>query len=134
MVFISGARPAFLLNITVLAFLLNRYVQVLFVNSCCFRISLLLLLFPRFSINRLPLLEEQSAGAVPKVSVLERVDCNILYCSLLKRETDTLAAAPGVLGLIYAVYVPLASQNPYPIIVYSVANYRPHLSHFWANM
>ena len=30
--------------------------------------------------------------------------------------------------------MPLASQSPYPIIVYSVANYRPHLSHFWANM
>ena len=32
------------------------------------------------------------------------------------------------------VYVPLASQSPYPIIVYSVTNYRPHLSDFWANM
>ena len=32
------------------------------------------------------------------------------------------------------MYVWLASQNPYPIIVYSVANYRPHLSHFWANI
>ena len=40
----------------------------------------------------------------------------------------------GVLGLIFAGYVPLASQSPYPIIVYSVANCRPHLSHFWANM
>ena len=40
----------------------------------------------------------------------------------------------GVLGLIFAGYLPLASQSPYPIIVYSVANYRPHLSHFWANM
>ena len=40
----------------------------------------------------------------------------------------------GTLGLIFAGYVPLASQNPYPIIVYSVDNYRPHLSHFWANM
>ena len=39
----------------------------------------------------------------------------------------------GVLGSIFAVYVSLASQNPYPIKVYSVANYRPHLSHFWAN-
>ena len=30
---------------------------------------------------------------------------------------------PGeVLGLIFAEYVPLASQSPYPIIVYSVAN------------
>ena len=33
--------------------------------------------------------------------------------------------------LIFAGYVPLASQNPYPIIVNSVAKYRPHLSHFW---
>ena len=38
----------------------------------------------------------------------------------------------GVLGSRFAGYVPLASQNPYPIIVYSVANCRPHLSHFWA--
>ena len=29
----------------------------------------------------------------------------------------------GGLGLIFAGYVPLASQSPYPIIVYSVANY-----------
>ena len=40
----------------------------------------------------------------------------------------------GLLGSLFAGYVPLASQSPYPIIVYSVANYRPHLSHFWANM
>ena len=31
-------------------------------------------------------------------------------------------------------YVPLASQSPYPIIVYSAANYRLHLSLFWANV
>ena len=36
----------------------------------------------------------------------------------------------GVLGLIFAGYVPLASQNSYPIIVYSVAKYRPLLSQF----
>ena len=35
-----------------------------------------------------------------------------------------------LLGLIFAGYVPLASQMPYPIIVYSVAKYRPHLIHF----
>ena len=35
-----------------------------------------------------------------------------------------------ILGSIFAGYVPLASQSPYPIIVYSVANYRHHLSHF----
>ena len=40
----------------------------------------------------------------------------------------------GFLGLIFAGYVPLASQNPYPIMVYSVAKYRPHLSHFWENV
>ena len=40
----------------------------------------------------------------------------------------------GVLGSGFAGYVPLASQNPHPIIVSSVGNYRPHLSHFWANV
>ena len=37
-------------------------------------------------------------------------------------------------GLFFAGFVPLASQSPCHIIVYSVANYRPHLSHFRANM
>ena len=40
----------------------------------------------------------------------------------------------GALGIIFAGYVPLASQSPYPSIVYSLANYRPCLRHFWANM
>ena len=40
----------------------------------------------------------------------------------------------GVLGLIFAGCVPLASQRPYLIIVYSVVSYRPHLSHFRANI
>ena len=39
----------------------------------------------------------------------------------------------GVLELSFARYG-AASQSPYPIIVYTVASYRPHLSHFWANM
>ena len=30
---------------------------------------------------------------------------------------------------MFAWHVLLVSQSPYPIIVYSVANYRPHLSH-----
>ena len=30
--------------------------------------------------------------------------------------------------LIFAGYVSLASQSPYLIIVYSVANYRPHIN------
>ena len=41
-----------------------------------------------------------------------------------------LSRGGGLLRLIFAGYVPLASQSPYPIIVYSVANYRPRLSHF----
>ena len=40
----------------------------------------------------------------------------------------------GGLGSIFAGYVPLASQSLYPIKVYAVANYRPHLSRFWENM
>ena len=40
----------------------------------------------------------------------------------------------GLLGSIFAGYVPLASQTPYPIIVYFVANYGPHLSHFRGNV
>ena len=39
-----------------------------------------------------------------------------------------------VLGSIFAGYVPLASHSPYPTIVYSVANYRHHLSHFCGNV
>ena len=45
-----------------------------------------------------------------------------------------LPGGGGVLGIAFAGYVPLASWSPYPIIVYFVANYRPHLSHVWANM
>ena len=51
---------------------------------------------------------------------------------LCTHGTGQVLWARGLLGSRFAGYVPLASQNPYPIIVYSVANYRPHLSHFWA--
>ena len=37
-------------------------------------------------------------------------------------------------GLIFAGFVPLASQSPLTVIVYSVAKYRPHLSYFWENV
>ena len=42
---------------------------------------------------------------------------------------DNFPQGEGLLGLIFAKYVPLSSQGPYPIIVYFVSNYRPHLSH-----
>ena len=41
-----------------------------------------------------------------------------------------MGVARGLFGLIFAGYMLLASQNPYPTIVYSVAKYRPHVSHF----
>ena len=56
------------------------------------------------------------------------------FCSKGKEEESWGVEGGGVLGLIFAGYVPLASQSPSPIIVYSVANYRPHLSHFWAKL
>ena len=36
----------------------------------------------------------------------------------------------AVIGLMFAGYVPLASQSPYPIIVYFLGSYRPILSLF----
>ena len=39
-----------------------------------------------------------------------------------------------VLGLTFAGHVPLASQSPYPIIVYFLAYYIQHLSHFLENV
>ena len=40
----------------------------------------------------------------------------------------------GVLGLMFVGYLPMASQSPYPIIVYFLANYRAHLLHFLQNV
>ena len=40
----------------------------------------------------------------------------------------------GGTWLMFAGYVPLASQSPYPIIVYFLAYYIPHLSHFLENV
>ena len=62
--------------------------------------------------------------------------CLVNYVFLLqgKGRGELGCGGGGVLGLIFAGYVPLASQSPSPIIVYSVANYRPRLSHFWANV
>ena len=53
-------------------------------------------------------------------------DWDLIHQTLLPSRST----ARGVLGLIFAGYVPLASQSPYPIIVYPVANYRPVLITF----
>ena len=62
---------------------------------------------------------------------------NLITLEVCKSEMwksgKCLGCLEGVLGIIFAGYESLASESPYPIIVYSVANYRPHLSHFWAN-
>ena len=52
----------------------------------------------------------------------------------LQCKNYTPLGGGGVFGPSFAGYVPLVSQNPYLIIVYSVANCRPHLSHFLANI
>ena len=54
------------------------------------------------------------------------------YASAFYREIPV--SGVGGLVLIFAEYVPLASQSPYPIIAYSVTNYRAHLTHLWVNM
>ena len=58
----------------------------------------------------------------------------IRYLTLHLRDWRGAVPRGGTSVIFFAWYVPLASQSLYPIIVYSVANYRPHLSHFWANM
>ena len=65
---------------------------------------------------------------------LRLFDCLCFCASEQNLNTNLVCPRGGVLGSSFAGYVPLASQNPYPIIVYSVANYRPHLSHYWANV
>ena len=40
----------------------------------------------------------------------------------------------GVLELMFAGYVPLAFQSPYPIKVYFLVSYGPHFSHFLENV
>ena len=72
-------------------------------------------------------------GKQPLVSLL-----NIKVKNYIKYHSEGYLGADhpgeGVLGFSFAGYVPLASQSPCPIIVYFVASYRPHLSHFWKNV
>ena len=66
-----------------------------------------------------------------KYYVIELADITNNYCG-----GSILAPLKGggVLGFMFAGYVPLASQSPHPILVYFLANYRPHLSHFLENV
>ena len=59
---------------------------------------------------------------------------NTQFKAFKKEWTGNPGGGGGVLGFSFAGYVPLASQSPFPIIVFFVASYRPHLSHFWENV
>ena len=56
----------------------------------------------------------------------------------LRNVSHSLIVFPGRVGrgtwVNVAGYVPLASQSPYPIIVYFLATYRTHFSHFLENV
>ena len=47
---------------------------------------------------------------------------------MVREEANQREAKSNKFGLIFTRYVPLGFQSPYPIIEYSVANYRPHLT------
>ena len=72
------------------------------------------------------LIEREKAQALPLFHAI--TGCDIVS----KKLHGKSGTCPGGYFVSFAGYVPLASQNPYPI--YSTANYRPHLSHFWANV
>ena len=73
--------------------------------------------------------EYSYSGIVPK----ERALC-WLFSERFWKFKSPGGGGGGLLWSILAEYVPLASQSPDPIIAYFVANYRPHLSHFWGNV
>ena len=52
----------------------------------------------------------------------------------IPQQSSPRVGEGGILWLMFAGYVPLASQSPCPIIVYFLANYRPHPSHFLENV
>ena len=60
--------------------------------------------------------------------------CGYTNIKCLRGRTNLNPPGKGVFGLMFAGYVPLASQSPYPNIVYFLANYRPHLSYFLENV
>ena len=61
---------------------------------------------------------------------------NSIHCINLYLLDNAIAREGGGGGTWVKVagYVPLASQSPYPIIVYFLVNYRPHFSHFLENV
>ena len=48
--------------------------------------------------------------------------------------TEVSRTRGGVTWVNFCLVCAAGLSEPHPIIVYSVANYRPHRSHFWANV
>ena len=57
------------------------------------------------------------------IKFLDLVVWNCQQQHFLPYINHSLQDPGGLLGLIFAWYVPLASHNPYPVIVYSVDKY-----------
>ena len=90
---------------------------------------------PRESENFAGILSTVQLNPVPVSD--GKKNTGIIWPKFLTEISVQMVSAPGgggggvgVLGLIFAGYVPLASQSPYPITVYSVPNDWLHLSHF----
>ena len=99
---------------------------------CCL---LLIIIFP-FSKGLLQLLANQANRQIVDMFGLADRENLIRKEETYYQETtnpqdclmiSTNHGGGGVPGLIFAGFVPLASQSPFPSIVYSVAKYRPIL-------
>ena len=70
------------------------------------------------------------SGSCSRVFTISYIERHVYFPGKGRKEWG----GGGGFGLMFAGYVPLASENPYRVMVYSVGNYRPHLSHFWAKL
>ena len=54
--------------------------------------------------------------------------------NFIRLTNDEAGGGGGGTWVNVCWYAPLASQSPYPVTVYCLANYIPHLSHFLENI
>ena len=57
----------------------------------------------------------------------------VRVCQVGLKGMVVLVYARGLFEEVFAGYLPLVSHNPEPIVVNSVANCRPRISHLWLN-
>ena len=78
---------------------------------------------------------KMEAAKSPQERLKWSIKSLIVMIAIIIAYSEEGITARGVTCVIFCWgYVPLASRNPYHNIVYSVAKYRPHLSHFWENV